>query len=270
VLRTDHPSFAVPAVLFGTAADVTKAARRAVTALRKGGALDQVFGETMVRVADVSGLVVLDRQWSLVPANERNVHLDVLFRQLTDAFLKKDEEPLLLRATAEALEHAWSFAGLAGGQNFLAVRAAAAQVRFLEAARRHWRSLVSVGPRYTHGSNVGSELSTMNTLVGFCLARQGAEASSLLPLTPARLDELLASLPGFRVLERLRAGDASGARDLLVGREDIPLCTLAEHFFAFDLEDFATRTVEELAPPDPHGIVRDWLRGRGNPNRRVR
>jgi hypothetical protein len=77
-------------------------------------------------------------------------------------------------------------------------------------------------------------------------------------------------LPGFRVRAALERGDVAAATELLAGHKDITLVSLAEHFLAFDLDDEACRAVERLGVDDPHGIVRDWVAGRGNRHRTVR
>jgi hypothetical protein len=112
--------------------------------------------------------------------------------------LKTGDRTSFGRASREALAQPWSFIGLLGGQLYAAVRTAAAQVRALEAADAHWPVLAAVGARYTHGSNVGKLLADTHTLVTFCLARQGAPVRDLQDLTPARLHEHIAHLPGYR------------------------------------------------------------------------
>jgi hypothetical protein len=131
-------------------------------------------------------------------------------------------------------------------------------------------TLTSVGARYTRGLSTGQGLEALPTLVRYALARQGAAWLGPEPLTVARLDQELEVLPGFRVRAALERGDVAAAIELLAGHPDIPLVSLAEHFLAFDLDDEACRAVERLGVDDPHGIVRDWLAGRGNRHRTVR
>jgi hypothetical protein len=256
----------VPAQLYAVHAEASRAAGRFVTAVKKGTPVREAAG-LLVEVSDgTPGLLVLDRCWSQVPATSPQFHLDLPWRKLAAL----DDRAPFERASNEALDDAWAFAALAGSQQYRVVKPAARQLRFLEAARRHWPTLTSVGARYSQGSETGEGLETLPTLVGYALVRQGAAWRGQEPLTVERLDRELDALPGFRVRAALERGDVAAASELLAGRKDVTLASLAEHFLAFDLDDEACRAVERHVVDDPHGIVRDWLAGRGNRNRTVR
>jgi hypothetical protein len=261
----------VPSALYGRTADVRRAAGRFVTAVRKGRSLREALNGYMVPVdAEHPGLIVLDRKWSIVGTDDPHFHLDLPWRRLSDAALKLDDDASFEHASRQALAEPWSFIGLLGGQLYAAVRTAAAQLRTLEAAHAHWPVLAAVGARYTRGSNVGRPLEEMHTLITFCLARQGAPMHDLQDLTPVRLHKHIVYLPGVRVRALLQTGDVSSAVAALAGHDGITLLSLAEHFLEFGLDDVACEAVARFSTSDPHGIVAEWLAGRGNRSRRVR
>jgi hypothetical protein len=262
---TDVHRLLVPSALYGCTADVQRAARRFVTAVRKGRPIREALNGDMVSVdADHPGLIVLDRQWSIVGTGDPHFHLDLPWRRLSDAAMKLDEHASFEQASRQALTEPWSFIGLLGGQLYEAVRTAAAQLRMLEAALLHWPVLAAVGARYTRGSNVGSPLEDMHTLITFCLARQGAPMHDLQDLTPTRLRKHVVHLPGVRVRALLESGDVSSAVASLAGHDGITLLSLAEHFLGFGLDDLACEAVARFSTSDPHGTVARWLAGRGD------
>jgi hypothetical protein len=258
--------FEVPASLYASKASARTAARRIAAALAKGGSPVEAAGPLVPITPENAGLIVLARGWSSIPTEAPQFHIDLPWRELEN----RADRASFVGIVHSALEHTWVLAGLVGSQQYSIVRSAAAQLRFLDAAREHWASIVAVGARYTTGSNYGESIETTPTLVHFCLARQGATVVPREPLTPTRLDVHLANLPGYRVRDLLAHGDVDAALELLDGHRDITTCSLAEHFLAIGKDDEACRRVIELAVPDPHGCVADWLAGRGNPARLVR
>jgi hypothetical protein len=257
----------VPAQLYAVHTDASRAAGRFVTAVKKGTPVREAAGPLVEVAEDRPGLLVVDGPRSGLPVTGPQFQLNVPWRRLATSL---DDAETFERVSCEALDDAWSFVGLAGSQHQV-VRTAAKQLRFLEAARRHWPTLTSVGPRYTRGSLTGESLETLPTLVRFALARQGGTWLGYEPLTVERLDRELDALPGFRVRAALERRDIAAATELLAGRRDaVTLASLAEHFLAFDLDDEACRAVERHVVDDPHGIARDWLAGRGNRTRTVR
>lgn len=261
----------IPRFLHGPSAEVRKAVGRRVTALRRGSSVAELVDDLVDAASDPEALIVLDRQWSLIPADRPQFHVDVLWRQLFDRAVRERSWTLFDRATAEAIAEPWSFAGLVGSQLYRAVRTAARQLAFIDAARTHWPVLRAVGRRYTAGSNAGALLDELARLLHFSLARQGVPNDLLRgALTEARIEELAASLPGHRVREKLAAGDVDGALVLLRGRDDTRTLSLAEHFLAHGLDDRVCDYVGSLGIPDPHGHVAQWLAGRGNQDRVVR
>jgi len=265
--------FLPPAFLYETFAEARKGTNRFLTALRSGKSLEEAAGPLIEISRANPGLVVLWRGgMSMIPSRERHFHLDLPWRRIDNLAFEHDKPELLLRA-AEALEHAWAFAGLVASQFYWVVRTAKGQLRFLEAARRHWPALTSIGQRYTDGVPTGMSLSQLPTLVTGCLGRQGADMGPFIagaPLTTEALESALAHLPRFTVVALLQRGCVDEATQLLRGRKDFALVSLAEHFLAFGLEDVACRAVEEYVTEDPHGIVAEWLAGRGNLARTVR
>lgn len=265
------PTWGVPAALYTRTDEVRRTAARFVTAVRKGRAITDAFGDELVPVdAKHPGLLVLDRAWSLIPTAAPQFHLDLPWRRLCDTCLAHDDDETLARARREALAAPWSFIGLVGGHRYPAVFTAAAQLEVLEAAVVHWPQLAAAGARYTTGSNVGKPLTEMNTLVTFCLARQGAPRDDLHDLTPVRLEKHVSSLAGLRVRAQLARGDVTRALAELKGHQDIALCSLAEHFLRHGLDDEVCAAVTRISKgKDPHGIVARWLARRGDPHRLV-
>jgi hypothetical protein len=241
--------------------------------MRKGKSVADAVGTELVEVTpDRPGLLVLDRRRSMISSEEPQFHLDQPWGQLYAAALKGRDWALFDRATEEAWKHAWSFVALAGGQyhHSCIARTALAQLQLLETARVHWPTLVAVGGRYTQGMDWGESLEEVHTLVGFCLARQGAARDPSSPLTFTRLVEMIDTLPGHRIRALLASGDVDSAIALLDDRQEVVLLSLAEHFLAFGLDDVACRAVEARCKSDPYGHVRKWLDGRGNLSRTVR
>jgi hypothetical protein len=223
-----------------------------------------------VNVQGMPGLVVLDRCWSSIPAGTPQFHLDLPWRCLFDAPSRRRLIPsILAEVERAALEEPWSFIGLLGGQQYQVVRTAAAQLRVLDAARKHWAVLASVGARYTRGRADGAPLAGSPTLVNFCLGRQGAPPG-LGDLTQEALDAVLSDLPGFRIASLLAAGDVDAALRVVDGHHQIPLVSLAEHFVVAGFEAEVCAVVAANAEPDPHGTVGRWLAGRGDLTRTVR
>lgn len=268
---TDAHPFLVPSAFYGYTDNVRRAAARFATAIRKGCSVRGSLNGDMVPVdAEHPGLIVLDRRWSSVGTADPHFHLDLPWRRLSEAALKFRDPASFERASREALSEPWSFIGLLGGQLYEAVRTAAAQLRTLEAAHMHWPVLGAAGARYTQGSNVGKVLADMHTLVTFCLARQGAPTHALQDLTPARLHQHIVRLPGIHVRALLESGDVNSAVAVLAGHDGVTLASLAEHFLAFGLDDVACEAVVRFSTSDPHGIIAEWLAGRGNQFRLVR
>ena len=72
-----HPLL-VPGALYGRTADVRRAVRRFVTAVRKGRSINAALSDDMVPVDEGHpGLLVLDRMWSSIDTNEPDFHLDL-------------------------------------------------------------------------------------------------------------------------------------------------------------------------------------------------
>ncbi len=266
----------IPAFLYGTYDDARRAAGRAATAYSKGASLAEIAGSQCVRVADVPGLVVLDRKWSSLSKTDAMFHVDQITKQFNARAVRaKSTRPLdetLEEYGVACFEDAWAFLGFVAMEFYWPVRTAENQLRLLDAARRHWLVISALGARCTTGSNEGRPLQSFPTLVKFCLGRQGTPSADFdLPLTPTRLEELCAKLPGYRVKAALAAGDVQGAlAEVRMQTSEIPLCSLAEHLVRAGYEDEACAAVVGCAREDPYGIVREWLAGRGDVNRRVR
>ena len=106
----------VPEALYGRAADVRRAAARFVTTVRKGRSIHEALAGDMVPVdAKHPGLIVLDRNWSMVSTDEPHFHLDLPWRQLDRDAFKRGDHASFDRASLEALAQPWSFIGLLGG-----------------------------------------------------------------------------------------------------------------------------------------------------------
>jgi hypothetical protein len=262
----------VPSFLYGTYEEVRRSAAKAVTALRRGATLAEVAGEPLC-VADLPGLVVLDRRWSSIPSSEPMFHVDQVARQYTAKAIKeKDFLDVIATFGTACLSSAWSFLGIVDLQLYACVRTAERQLLLLDAARIFWPSITAVGPRYTTGLNTGGSIETSSTLVHFCLARQGATRKDLVPpVTPERLEELCARLPGYRVRSALAVGDVDSAlRELQALEDEIALCSVAEHLVRAGHDAAASAEVKARGLPDPHGIARDWLGQHGDAARVVR
>ena len=264
-------ALAFPVILYGPTAQVRKAAGKAATKILRENTLQFLIEGPHIDVASHPGSVVLARRWITPRANEPNYHADLLWKELERrVFGKLTGEELFARLSQLArmgLSEAWWFAGLLESESYFVVSRAVSQLEFLDHAREHWSTLLSVGNRYSPTSS----LETSATLVNFCLARQGAPITKppFLPLTVPRLEVLLDDLPGFQVRELLAQGNVDDAFQVLEGHDEVPLLSLAEHFVEFGHDDLVCETLRRRNLPDPHGIVRKWLARAGDSTRTV-
>jgi hypothetical protein len=223
-------AFMFPESLYGPTKQVRAYVGRLATKVLQDGSLDVVLREPVLDVAAYPGWVVLSRGMVNPPADQANFHADLLWKELERRVFKKQRSEATARLTAMAstgLDRPWWFAGLLQSQSYSLVRRASLQLEFLNHAREHWHTLVSVGHRYAPMGN----LETTPTLVSFCLARQGAPILNppYLPLTPNRLLHLLNDLPGRQMHKLVANGKSAQAVDLLAGHSEIPALSLAEH-----------------------------------------
>ena len=207
---------------------------------------------------------MLARAWSTISSSEPQFHADLLWTALSSRTVGgkhwlEGKDEFVAIATA-GLGHAWAFAGLVASQHYVVVDDAERQLGVLEAARIHWERLLSVGPRYTQGSESPGGLEGFPTLVGFCLARQGAPLPDDAPMTLAHLDSLLADLPGRRVRDRVAKGKLEEAGGEIRRHHDpIVLATLAEHLVSAGHAQRAFDLVKSVKVDDPSCIIEQWL-----------
>jgi hypothetical protein len=261
-----------PAFMYGAYDEVRRAAGRAVTQVLRANSLQPIWDGTYLDVAPLGGVIVLDRRWSSISASEPNVHADVFWKILESRLEKGADGASKFKSFVESgLSEAWCFVGVVDSSRYFLVRRASEQLRFLGHARAHWPALLGAGTRYSTGNYYGEDLAQLTTLVSYCLARQGAPQKALHPLTSARLDELMSELPGAKVQQSIHDGRLDEAAAEVRRHEEVVLLSLAEHFVEAGLDDLACSIVESVNSPDPYGVVvREWLAGRGNPNRWVR
>lgn len=260
-----------PESLYGPTKQVRAYVGRLATKVLRDDSLDVILGEPLLDVAAFRGWVVLSRGMVNPPAGEANFHADLLWKELERRVLKQRGSEAIARLTALAstgLDRSWWFVGLLQSQSYYLVKRASLQLEFLNHAGKHWHTLTSVGHRFAPMGN----LETTPTLVSHCLARQGAPILNppRLPLTPNRLLHLLEDLPGRQMRKLVANGKSLQAVALLAGHGEIPALSLAEHLVDADQDTLACKAIRELNLADPHGIVRDWLAGEGNPTRTVR
>lgn len=242
---------------------VRREAARKSTLLARGAALTDVVGDAWTTL-DAPGLVVLARG-RLLAASDAHFQTDLLWstfwkrtHDLPDAIARAD------RFVGDALSLPWSFAGVLSSQAYFIVRRADQQLGFAEAAARHWPALLSAGPRYSAGSGSGSALSSIPTLVQFCLARQGAPHDVLGALDTPTLSSILSALPGARVRALVAEGRVDEAAAEIPGTPDIVAISLASHLVEAGYVDAARAAVTSAGTPDPHGNVARWLAALGS------
>lgn len=119
-------------------------------------------------------------------------------------------------------------------------------------------------------NNRGEPATRATQLLRFALARQGAVWPSDEPLTSELLETECQHLSGLAVRAALAAGDVPAALQHLPGRPDIVVCSLAEHFLPYGLDQEVCDAIRAASVDDPHGIVETWLKGCGNSARMVR
>jgi len=265
------PELLCPAALYGPVAAAGRAGGRMVTRLVRGATVAEAAGELVAVSEHPDAWIVLARMWSHVDTKRPQFHLDRPVHALCgragigDQFFGGDPDCVFERVRRDLLAHAWSFAAIAGSQRYWFVWRAAAQLDFAAAAGTHWPVLDATGPRFSCGGTP-KPFADVCHLLRFSLGRQGARWDG----TTAGLAHAVATLPGAAVRRALEAGDVDAATRMLTGHGDIVVCSLAEHFLAFGLDDEACRAVEATGVEDPHGIVAQWLAGRGDPRRLVR
>ena len=141
-------------------------------------------------------------------------------------------------------------------QDYIVVGRVAQQLQFLDYARVHWETLLSVKPRY----DMYAQIDTARTLVHYCLVRQGTPITKgpLPPLTTERLNDLLDHLPGYQV-RKLAKDSPNDVAPFLEGLQELQIVSLAEHLLDFGHDSLACELVRRQNHPDPHNIIARWL-----------
>ena len=161
-----------PESLYGPTKQVRAYVGRLATKVLQDDSLDVVLQEPLLDVAVYPGCV-FSRGMINPPADQANFHADFFGRISNGAPSSNSvarKRPRRLTAMASTgLDRPGGSQAYCSRRDSL-VKRASRQLQFLEHAREHWHTLVSVGHRYAPMGN----LETTPTLVTYCLARQGA------------------------------------------------------------------------------------------------
>ncbi len=182
----------IPRLLYGRYSEVKARSAKVVTALARGRSWEEAFGTTdLVDTATTPGLVVVDGPSPLV-GGAPHFNCYVPWKQLPEAIwkgriAKEQEEQLFERSLAAP----WSLLGLFGQHPWIWPEHR--RRPFLHAALAAWNEIASVGPRFSDGSNDGSDLWSVANTIKFVLANMGLSNDTLrAPLPPGGLAALVA------------------------------------------------------------------------------
>ncbi len=184
----------IPAALYGTQKEVSARVRAMVKAIRTGASLGAAVGAERIDPSTTGAMIVLQGRSRLV-SQVQCIHIyEPLFEIQMGVAPEKYPRELMDRLFEEALANPWSVLSLIASANQMWVYPESRHRPFWERVVEWWPMFEAVGPHYTYGGSVATDLWSVPNNVHYVAVHLGVpeEIVKRRPMPPGGITALAA------------------------------------------------------------------------------